>query len=809
MMFKKNLLSVIIIVLLILSIFLSVNYIGNSTTQSIDDENIISTSSISYNQNISDIITQVNSTRLTGYIEKLQKFKTRYAGTEGNENATKWIKNKLESFGVDTHLQNFTFDKMEMSNVIGVQKGVDPNRKDNTIIISGHLDSIVSSSNKTEWAPGADDDASGIAATLESARILSKYNFSKTIMYCAWNAEERGLVGSSYFVNSIDPEEMKIDAMYQYDMIGYTSGENIVNIHADSNSASLLDHMVSVNNIYNNNLSINSVYNSSLKASDHSPFWKEGYKATLTIEKEFSPYYHTANDTLSHISSSILKSVTKLAIGSAAHSGKLITPDPVTFYLSNPTLGSLYSGGQLLDIEWFVSHKSWSSDDIKVEITYSSNYHSGTIGSFKDSYKKRWKVPEINSDVTLYVKAISPNNTTIMIRNTTFSVDSIHPYIISTKPPDLDEPIGHSIENLSFKFSEKIAPDSVNKDNIFLTPDIDYYDLQLSRDTKILDILPFNLLKENTSYTLNICNLTDKAGNKIDKNYSYTFYVTNNMEPDVDFSLSSEVLEVLEPVKFVSNAEDLDGTVDKYRWEVESLGEYYGEELEVTFKEGGYYSINLTVWDDYNSSSSFNKTIFIEDTIGGVITTKPDNPNTKDEIDISFDCDSDIDPVGFTWSLGDGTLKNDKNIEYRYEKPGSYDIILDIELKGGQVYRCSKKIDVSNVLPEANFTMEISEDSSKTVILNSKSSDYEGDITNLTWYFGDGSKGYGDIVEHEYTENGEYSVILEVTDENGGSATIEKQIKIDGSERSDGSTNWIALPIFIILLTMLTLMKRR
>src|SRR5690606_22411461 len=79
----------------------------------------------------------------------------------------------------------------EVVNIVAIQRGAgDPNR---VIIISGHIDSRVSDvMNFTDDAPGANDDASGVAAVLEAARVLSKHRFDATLVYAALSGEEQG-----------------------------------------------------------------------------------------------------------------------------------------------------------------------------------------------------------------------------------------------------------------------------------------------------------------------------------------------------------------------------------------------------------------------------------------------------------------------------------------------------------------------------------------------------------------------------------------------------------------------------------------
>jgi hypothetical protein len=113
----------------------------------------------------------------------------------------------------------------EIVDVIAIQRGTsDPGRY---VIMSGDIDSRVSDVlDATSDAPGANDNASGIAGTLEAARVLSKHRFPGTIVYAALSAEEQGLFGGKILAAKAQKEGWRIEAMLNNDMIGNISGLN-------------------------------------------------------------------------------------------------------------------------------------------------------------------------------------------------------------------------------------------------------------------------------------------------------------------------------------------------------------------------------------------------------------------------------------------------------------------------------------------------------------------------------------------------------------------------------------------------------
>ena len=110
-------------------------------------------------------------------------------------------------------------------NVVAIQRGsTDPNR---VIIIQGHLDSRNSTNeNVTDDAPGANDDASGVAAVMESARILSKRQFPATIVYAALSGEEQGLSGGTILAAYAKAQGWQVEAVLNNDIVGNSKGFN-------------------------------------------------------------------------------------------------------------------------------------------------------------------------------------------------------------------------------------------------------------------------------------------------------------------------------------------------------------------------------------------------------------------------------------------------------------------------------------------------------------------------------------------------------------------------------------------------------
>ncbi|KAB1159880.1 M28 family peptidase [Tenacibaculum aiptasiae] len=199
-------------------------------------------------QNIYDIIDSISAKRIEKDITKLANFGTRHtlsdtiSNTRGIGAARRWIKSEFENISrncnncLDVYYQKDLVTKgtnkrilrdVWVVNVVAVQKGTkNPN---NYIIMSGDIDSRVSDPNNfTDDAPGANDNASGIAGTIEAARVLSKYKFENSIIYLGLSGEEQGLFGGKGFANFAKNNNWNIIGVINNDMIGNIKGVDSV-----------------------------------------------------------------------------------------------------------------------------------------------------------------------------------------------------------------------------------------------------------------------------------------------------------------------------------------------------------------------------------------------------------------------------------------------------------------------------------------------------------------------------------------------------------------------------------------------------
>jgi Peptidase family M28 len=195
-------------------------------------------------QKIYDIINSISKKRIESDIKTLANFGTRntfsdtISNTRGIGAARRWIKNQFDQIKKESgnNLEVFyqkdyvTTNEGErvpkdtwIVNVVAIQKGTKyPNRY---VIMTGDIDSRNSDTmDYTSDAPGANDNASGMAGTIEAARVLSKYKFENSIIYLGLSGEEQGLFGGKGFANYAKNKNWEIIGVFNNDMIGNIEG---------------------------------------------------------------------------------------------------------------------------------------------------------------------------------------------------------------------------------------------------------------------------------------------------------------------------------------------------------------------------------------------------------------------------------------------------------------------------------------------------------------------------------------------------------------------------------------------------------
>ena len=284
---------------------------------------------------IEKMVKEVSPDSLQSYIKTMVAFGTRNTLSiqtdpkRGIGAARNWVLDKFNQFAkqsngrLSAYIDTTTLQPdgkrvdvvLLLGNVVATLKGTDPN--DNRIfIISGHLDNMRSSpTDRLGDAPGANDDASGTAAVIECARIMSKHNFPATIIFVAVSGEEQGLLGSNFMSDKAKKTNWNIEAVLNNDIMGSNNSNetNIINnskvrvfseglpayetekvaanirslgLENDGKARQLARYVKEIGERYVDNLEVALIYRNDrfLRGGDHTPYVQRGYAAVRITE---------------------------------------------------------------------------------------------------------------------------------------------------------------------------------------------------------------------------------------------------------------------------------------------------------------------------------------------------------------------------------------------------------------------------------------------------------------------------------------------------------------------------------------------
>ena len=262
--------------------------------------------------------------------------------------AEQWLIDQLESvegLEVSTHsvsvsveLDGTDVDVDDLLNIVAELPGT----TDAPLIVLGcHLDSTAKASPEgwnalTDPAPGADDDASGVAALLAMARTLAAWpgGFEHTIRFVFFTAEEVGLLGSEQYVADLVAEGADVEAMLQLDPVGFNgNGTDLLWFASDSRWPELRERADLVAADAETWLTVQGVDAALIGGddrSDHFHFWEEGWPALHFGAFPPPPDYHKMTDTLAVVDLAFLAEVTRTLTWLAADLAVANEPPPVT-----------------------------------------------------------------------------------------------------------------------------------------------------------------------------------------------------------------------------------------------------------------------------------------------------------------------------------------------------------------------------------------------------------------------------------------------------------------------------------------------
>ena len=313
------------------------------------------------NPTILEMLDQVNMDSLKATVQHMQDYGSRLWNSNNAFACSDWIAGRMEALGLEVEQQPFyastwTGSGQAAPNVIGIQRGT--LYPDTYVVCGSHFDSFSWEAFSGGQCPGADDNATGVASVLESARIMTQYEFEYSIVYCAYGCEEMGLYGSEAYASRCQQEGMDIIGYFNNDMNGYLYGDQI---HIDCiypNSVEPIGtYYMNVGSVYFPELPIRHV-NFNEGDSDHTSFNNHGYMGIYPFEdyQHYSPYIHTPNDLIGNSVNSFEMSqqycrmniacLAEIATPKAEHFEETLTFDVDTLWIDfeqNVTLLNIYN----------------------------------------------------------------------------------------------------------------------------------------------------------------------------------------------------------------------------------------------------------------------------------------------------------------------------------------------------------------------------------------------------------------------------------------------------------------------------------
>jgi hypothetical protein len=353
---------------------------------------------------IQNIVSSISEDRLQSIVTKLASFGTREtlsaqsSTTRGIGAASQWIFEELKRSSPKLEVSLDTYQvvpqgriprAVEIKNVLAVLRGRTPRR----VYVTGHYDSVnlgpgvqmalttavagsrpVNPQDRAAFdhevnAPGANDDASGTALTMELARVFAQsgIEFDATLVFACWAGEEQGLIGSSAHAQKLARDKISVEAMLSNDIVGNVRGGNgvvdseSVRVYSvgpeDSMSRALARYIERIAAIYvpSHRVRLMAREDRFGRGSDHSSFTSVGYPAVVFREsKENFAKQHTADDTIEGVNFAYLAQNARVNAAAIASLG-LAPPAPKVTDERGSALISRDPSGYDASLRWAAS----------------------------------------------------------------------------------------------------------------------------------------------------------------------------------------------------------------------------------------------------------------------------------------------------------------------------------------------------------------------------------------------------------------------------------------------------------------------
>ena len=284
---------------------------------------------------INEALQLISTDSIEYQLQWLEDMGTRFLMAPNHKQVSESIKSRFESYGMtEVRLDSFqcytninysilyydttTWQYNVEAKIVG---SLYPNEE---IIIMGHHDNVQLDSDPEIYAPGADDNASGTVAALETARVLMEmgYEPERTIVFLTTAAEELmyfGDAGSRHYAYEAADSGKNIWGVINNDMIAYDNGSNTITLSNVIGSEEITGVAEMITETYTNLTPYVDNPNPS-SGADLQPFIEVGYHGVYLMESIFNPYYHTELDLVANVDLDYLTEAIKISCGTVLYS---------------------------------------------------------------------------------------------------------------------------------------------------------------------------------------------------------------------------------------------------------------------------------------------------------------------------------------------------------------------------------------------------------------------------------------------------------------------------------------------------------
>lgn len=270
----------------------------------------------------------------------------------------------------------------------------------------------------------------------------------------------------------------------------------------------------------------------------------------------------------------------------------------------------------------------------------------------------------------------------------------------------------------------------------------------------------------------------DGAGDSVAKDVTVT---APNAPPTADFSFSASNLQV----QFTDVSSDSDGSIASRQWNFGDGSTSSQVNPGHIYAAAGTYTVRLTVTDNDDADATVSKSVSVVTANG---SPHADFAYSADGLAVHFtDASSDSDGTiaDHQWDFGDGANSAQSNPSHTYAAAGTYSVRLTVTDNNGATDTATRSITINalaNNAPEVDF--EFTTDG-LTIALTASCSDPDGAIQSYHWDFGDGNTSSEQNPAHIYASDGDFTVRLTVTDDDGAAASAEKTVSVQADPQPD------------------------